>query len=106
MVANPHIQEKENPAPGPRGAFENDLLGSSVGSENSRNDEVSQHCFDYLLAECRCASLRLRLQLIEVDTVGHALKAGLMSGDAAIERLHEIGAPIFVYGAPSDGGVV
>jgi hypothetical protein len=104
MGANLQNQKMENPAPGPRGAFENDLLGSSASVEYSQNNEFSQDCFDYLLAECRCASMRLRLQLIEVDTVGLALKAGLISGDMAIESLREIGAPIFVCGTPFDGG--
>ena len=97
-------QEMENPAPGPRGAFESDLLGSPVNSENSEKGVHTQDYLGYLLAECRGAVLRLRIQTNEVVTVGLALKAGLMSGDAAIERLWEIGAPFFLCGTPSDGG--
>ncbi len=103
-MRNQELQEKENPAPGPRGAFENDLLGSPVNSENSENRVLTQDCLSYLLAECRGAVLRLRIQTNEVVTIGLALKAGLISADAAVEALRDMGAPFFLCGQPSDEG--
>jgi hypothetical protein len=44
---------------------------------------------DYLLAELRCASLRARLQVHDIDAVGMALKAGLVEPEQALELLHE-----------------
>ncbi len=104
MVANQKVQEMKNPAPGPRGAFESDLLGSSVNLENSQTCILTQVRFEYLLAEIRNAVLRLRLQENEVIAVGLGLKAGLMSCDAAIECLRNVGAPFFICGVPRDGG--
>jgi hypothetical protein len=42
---------------------------------------------DYLLAELRCASLRARLWQADIDTVGLALKAGLVEPEQALELL-------------------
>ena len=42
---------------------------------------------EYLLAELRCASLRARLQQVDIDAVGMALKAGLVEPDQALELL-------------------
>jgi hypothetical protein len=39
---------------------------------------------DYLLAELRCASLRVRLLAAEIDNIGIALKAGEMDEDLAL----------------------
>ena len=44
---------------------------------------------EYLLAELRCASLRLRLEQSDIEAVGLALKAGLISPDQAIAELHD-----------------
>jgi hypothetical protein len=105
MDAKLEFQEMENPAPGTRGAFGNDLLGGSVNSENSQSHALTQDRLEYLLAEFRSAALRLRAQLNEVDAMGLALKAGLISGDLAIERLDDCGVPLFIWGAPPTGGV-
>ena len=42
---------------------------------------------DYLIAELRCASLRARLQVQDIDAVGMALKAGLVEPEQALELL-------------------
>jgi hypothetical protein len=42
---------------------------------------------DYLLAELRCASLRARLWLADIDAVGLALRAGLVEPEQALELL-------------------
>jgi hypothetical protein len=44
---------------------------------------------EYLLAEFRCASLRARLWQADIDAVGMALKAGLVSPEQALELLHD-----------------
>jgi hypothetical protein len=46
---------------------------------------------EYLLSELRCASLRARLLQSNVDAVGLALKAGLISPDEAVEHLADCG---------------
>lgn len=98
------VQEKENPAPGPRGVFENDPLGSPVNSENSENRSLTQDRLDYLLAECRGAVLSLRILTNEVVTISLALKVGFISGDVAVEALRDLGVPFFLCGQPSDEG--
>jgi hypothetical protein len=42
---------------------------------------------EYLLAELRCASLRVRLQQSDIDAVGLALKGGLIEPEQALELL-------------------
>jgi hypothetical protein len=39
---------------------------------------------DYLLAELRCASLRVRLLAAEIDNIGIALKSGELDEDLAL----------------------
>jgi hypothetical protein len=46
---------------------------------------------EYLLAELRAAALRTRLWQADIDTVGLALKAGLISSDQAVEHLSDCG---------------
>jgi hypothetical protein len=46
---------------------------------------------EYLLSELRCASLRARLLQSDVDAIGLALKAGLISPDQAVEHLADCG---------------
>jgi hypothetical protein len=45
---------------------------------------------DFLLTAIRAATLRSRLESVELDSVGTALRHGLICHDAAIEWLHEI----------------
>jgi hypothetical protein len=47
---------------------------------------------DYLLAEFRCASLRLRLAQSDIDAVGLALKGGLVTPDQALALLDDCDA--------------
>ena len=44
---------------------------------------------DYLLAEIRCASLRLRVEQSDVDAIGLALKNGLITADQALVLLDD-----------------
>jgi hypothetical protein len=46
---------------------------------------------EYLLAELRAAALRARLWQVDIDAVGLALKAGLISPDQAVEHLSDCG---------------
>jgi hypothetical protein len=46
---------------------------------------------EYLLSELRCASLRARLLQSDIDAIGLALKAGLISSDRAVEHLADCG---------------
>jgi hypothetical protein len=45
----------------------------------------------FVLAEIRCASLRARIAVNEIQTMGIALKAGLVSVDSVLEHLHDVG---------------
>jgi hypothetical protein len=102
-VGSPN-ETKENPAHGERGGSTGGQPVAFVTSENCRKDLVHAG-LDYVLAEIRVASLRLRLALNEVEAVGLAVKAGLMSADVAIEHLYEIGAPLSLVGTPSERSV-
>ena len=44
---------------------------------------------NYLLAELRCASLRLRIERSDIDAIGLALKGGLITPDQAIALLDD-----------------
>ncbi|PWT84406.1 MAG: hypothetical protein C5B56_15655 [Proteobacteria bacterium] len=44
---------------------------------------------EYLLAELRCASMRARLRVADIDAVGKALAAGLIEPDQALELLDD-----------------
>jgi hypothetical protein len=44
---------------------------------------------EYLLAELRCASLRARLWQADIDAVGMALRAGLVSPEQALKLLDD-----------------
>jgi hypothetical protein len=46
---------------------------------------------NYLLAELRCASMRARLWQADIDSIGLALKAGLISPDQAAVHLYDCG---------------
>jgi hypothetical protein len=48
--------------------------------------------FEYLLQELRCAALRARLWQHDIEAVGLALKAGLVSPEQALELLQECDA--------------
>jgi hypothetical protein len=47
---------------------------------------------EFVLAQLRCASLRVRLLLIEVDTLGLGVRAGFIPPENAIEMLDDMGA--------------
>jgi hypothetical protein len=54
-------------------------------------EAVTRDRREYLLAELRAATLRARLWQADIDAVGVALKAGLISPDQAIEHLSDCG---------------
>jgi hypothetical protein len=51
---------------------------------------------DYLLQELRCAALRARLAAADIDAVGLALKAGLVTPDQALELLSDCDALVYI----------
>jgi hypothetical protein len=55
------------------------------------SEAVTRDRREYLLAELRAATLRARLWQADIDAVGVALKAGLISPDQAIEHLSDCG---------------
>ena len=77
-----------------------DRLGDFVFDQftNSRDfmtmtnlEPVARDKCEYLLAEFRAAALRARLWQADIDAVGLALKAGLISPDQAVEHLSDCG---------------
>jgi hypothetical protein len=52
---------------------------------------TNQSKTNYLLAELRCASIRARLWQADIDSIGMALRAGLISPDQAAEHLFDCG---------------
>ena len=54
-------------------------------------EPVARDKREYLLAELRAAALRARLWQADIDAVGLALKAGLISPDQAVEHLSDCG---------------
>jgi hypothetical protein len=46
---------------------------------------------DYLMRELRCASLRARLMVNEIQFAGTALKAGLIAPEVVLEHLRDLG---------------
>ena len=55
------------------------------------SETVTRERREYLLAELRAATLRARLWQADIDAVGLALKAGLISPDQAVEHLSDCG---------------
>ena len=47
---------------------------------------------DYVVHELRCAELRARLMVNNIEAMTIALGAGLVNADTALAHLHEIGA--------------
>jgi hypothetical protein len=45
---------------------------------------------DFLLGELRCAALHARLAAAEIDSIGIALRGGIIATDAALEWLLEV----------------
>jgi len=42
--------------------------------------------FDYLVQEFRCAALRAQLEAADLEAIGLALKAGLITAEQALEN--------------------
>ena len=45
---------------------------------------------NYLLAEMRCASLRLQLEQSDIEAIGIALKSGLITAEQALGLLADV----------------
>ena len=54
-------------------------------------EPVAQDKREYLLPELRAAALWARLWQADIDAIGLALKAGLISPDQAVEHLSDCG---------------
>lgn len=60
---------------------------------------------DHLLAAMRAGSLRLLLAKLDLDTIGTALKGGLIGTDEALDWMADVGAmPLIdaVLGGPNE----
>ena len=54
----------------------------------------------YLLAEIRCATLRVRLAANDLDAIGLALKGGLITPFQAIQHIENVDALRFLGAEP------
>jgi hypothetical protein len=87
-----------------------DRAGSAIGmSRTTPPDAVATVCDDrtaYLLAELRCAALRARLAVCEIDSVGVALRAGWIDAETIAEWLADEcpDALVFLRPIPPEGG--
>lgn len=77
-------------------------IGQLGGETNQTHNTVppSAATTAYLLAEICCAALRARLVVSDLDAIGLALKAGLISPAQAVTHLHDIDL-LRLVGAPS-----
>lgn len=57
---------------------------------------VEDHEREFIISAVRCARLRAQLLVTEIDEVGAALKHNMVSSDAAIGWLRQIGASRFL----------
>jgi hypothetical protein len=60
---------------------------ATAADPGTRKAATSRH--EYLLAELRCATLRARLWQADIEAVGLALKATLITPAQALELLHD-----------------
>jgi hypothetical protein len=80
-------------------------LTCDAGTKVFDMTDITQHpdgCNDhteYLLGELRCAGLRARLWVADIDAVGSALRCGLISPDQAVEALADCDA-LHLMGSP------
>jgi hypothetical protein len=66
-------------------------------------DEEQQHV-DFLLAALRAASLRCKLMEADVNTIGVALKGGLIGADTAVAWIRDHGLLGMVSAIPEEVG--
>jgi hypothetical protein len=59
----------------------------------------------YVLAEMRCAAMRTRLLQLDIEAIGLALKAGLISPDQALALLDDCDALRIVGTPPQEPSV-
>ena len=55
---------------------------------------------DYILSELRCARMRAKLLIMEIDTIGIAVRRGIMDPESALEALAEANALDFLRPTP------
>jgi len=72
-----------------------DTRKTDLRIERDLVEEVRQHLAasrtEYLLAELRCAAVRARLWVNEIDAIGAALRAGWIDPDEAIAAIADSG---------------
>ena len=65
-------------------------------------DEEAQHK-EFILAALRAASARARAIPLDIDTIGVALKGGLIGADTAVAWIHDAGLMWLVGANPRRG---
>jgi hypothetical protein len=67
--------------------------------------EPSSDYTGFILRQLRCAGLRARLIVNQIDSIGIALRDNFIGPDDAIAWLHEAGALGLIVTSPSSAGV-
>jgi hypothetical protein len=79
-------------------------VGSSLHTTPQIADQLCgvsrEDCTSYVLAELRCAALR-GLAACDIDTVGVALRGGMIDAETAVEWLHNCDALDYVAPRPA-----
>ena len=68
-------------------------------------DEEARHK-EFLLAALRAASARARAMSLDIDTIGVALRSGLIGTDTAVAWMHDANLMWLVGPIPADVGRV
>jgi len=63
----------------------------------NRNDIAFK---EYVLSQLRCARLRLKILITEIETIGIALKADALGPYEALDALHDAGTLNFLWPMP------
>jgi hypothetical protein len=77
-------------------------VSAAALSTSSPPRKVDTDFCDYLLAELRCAALRLRILQADLEAIGIALKSGLVTPNQALALLHDVDALRYVGTPPDD----
>jgi len=75
-----------NPAVGDSGVRNDFQVGQITNSQAVESTQV-----EFLVSLLRAASLRFRLAAVELDSIGTALRGQLITYDAAVEWLDDVG---------------
>jgi hypothetical protein len=78
--------------------------GPSNGNGHHHELELAEQHRDFLLAALRAASVRAKLMECDINTIGLALKAGMIGPDTAVQWIRDSGLTWLVGALPEAVG--